>query len=128
MESANIEQFFEALAKDRELANHSLVRFFLSEMDEEKFKKFQKTGQGFLDAIAKLVNVDDQKIKEMKLQEQGKARLVDKTDELKLNAFLDSVKEIQACKLNCYDQVLETVSEITFKYSEICGLVFKLAD
>lgn len=128
METVNIEQFFEALAKDQELASHSLVKFFLSETDEEKFKKFQKSGQGFLDAIAKLVNVEDHKIKEMKLQEQGKARLVDKTDELKLNSFLDSVKEIQACKLNCYDLILETVAEITSKYSEVCGLVFKLAD
>lgn len=39
MEAACIEQFFGVLGKDRELVNHSLVKFFLSEADDEKFKK-----------------------------------------------------------------------------------------
>jgi hypothetical protein len=89
METACIEQFFGVLGKDRELVNHSLVKFFLSEADDEKFKKLQNSGKGFLESIAKLVNVEDQKIKEMKLQEPNKAKMVDKTDEAKLNLFLD---------------------------------------
>jgi len=85
MDLASIELFFSSLSKDQELVNHSLVRYFLSEVDEEKFKKTLKSGQGFLDAIVKLVNVEDHKIKEMKLEEPSKSKLVDKTDEIRLN-------------------------------------------
>lgn len=128
MELASIELFFSSLSKDQELVNHSLVKYFLSEVDEEKFKKTLKSGQGFLEAIVKLVNVEDHKIKEMKLEEPSKSKLVDKTDEIRLNQFLDSVKEVQACKMECYDQILGTVSAINSKYSEVCALIFKLAD
>jgi len=30
--------------------------------------------------------------------------------------------------MECYDQILGTVSAINSKYSEVCALIFKLAD
>ena len=84
--------------------NHSLMKYFLSEEDE-KFKKMQKGEgvNGFMETIAKLVSVDDYKIKEMKLDEPHKHISIDKNDEQKLNMFLDTMNDAQAVKTSHYD-------------------------
>jgi hypothetical protein len=55
-----------------ELTNNSFFKYFLSEEDE-KFKKAIKGAHGFMDTLAKfVVNVDEYKIKELKLNEPTK--------------------------------------------------------
>jgi hypothetical protein len=51
--------------------------------EDEKFKKIQKGegAQGLIETIAKLVSVDDFKVKEIKLDEQSKNQTIDKNDE-----------------------------------------------
>jgi hypothetical protein len=60
------------LTKDKEIINNSIFKFFLSE-DDEKFRKGIQKTQGILETLAKFVNVDEYKIKELKLDEPNKS-------------------------------------------------------
>lgn len=88
LESGQIESFFKHVLKDSEITNNSFFKFFLSEEDDKFRKGIYKT-QGILETLAKFVNVDEYKIKELKLDEPSKAHSVDEKDEKKLNMFLD---------------------------------------
>lgn len=81
-----------------------------------------------MDTLAKFVNVDDFKVKELKLDEPSKNQSIDKSDERKLNIFLDSMKQMQSDKTEHYDKILALISNISSKYKELSGLIFKLGD
>jgi DNA primase len=42
--------------------------------------------------------------------------------------FLDQMKEVKTAKTSHYDSILSLVQNISIKYSELSGLIFKLGD